>query len=662
MLQQLLAHYINSAHAANDRGEFKAAAGLCRQALQLVPDLPEAWFNLGIAQAGMGQRQDALASFEKVRIRVLDSADAQNSLGLRLTELGAYAEAEQCLRRSIELAPAYAFAHSNLGRLRERQKLFREAESCFRKAIELQPDLAAVHANLGGILSVLKDHAAAEAACRRAIELNAELPLAWVNLGDALYEMGRHEEAADCFRKGLALNPADDYLRGVAMHASMKICDWRSCNDDLPLLMRNIASGRKAANPFDVLGLTPDPALQHQAAQAWVRYEYPAQNGLGPAAVHGRHERIRIGYFSADFHDHATTFLMAGLFEQHDRAKFELIAFSFGPDKNDAMRKRVVAAFDQFVDVRARSDLEIARLARELEVDIAVDLKGFTQDARPGIFALRAAPIQVSYLGYPGTMGADYMDYLIADPVLIPTSSRAHYREKIVYLPNSYQVNDDKREIAAQAPTRAEAGLPATSVVFCCFNNSYKITPATFDGWMRILQQVDSSVLWLLDDNPAATRNLQREATARGIDAGRLVFAPRLPMAEHLARHALADLFLDTLPYNAHTTASDALWAGLPVLTCPGPAFASRVAASLLTAVGMPELIASNQDAYEALAVALAKQPERLRQLRQKLVHNRTSTALFNTPLFTRHIEQAYRTMVERQANGLPPEDFFVPA
>lgn len=662
MLQQLLAHYINSAHAANGRGEFKEAAGFCGQALQLVPDLPEAWFNLGIAQAGMGLRQDALASFERVRLRVQDSADAQNSLGLRLTELGAYAQAEQCLLRALALAPDYAFAHSNLGRLRERQKLFREAESCFRKAIALQPELAPLHANLGGILSVLKDHAAAEAACRRAIELDPALPLAWVNLGDALYEMGRHEEAAACFRQGLALNPSDDYLRGVAMHASMKICDWRDHASDLPVLLRNIESGRKAANPFDVLGLTADPALQLRAAQAWVRYEYPAQSGLGPMAKHAPHERLRIGYFSADFHDHATTFLMAGLFEQHDKAKFELIGFSYGPDKNDAMRKRVAAAFDRFIDVRARSDLEIAQLARELEVDIAVDLKGFTQDARPGIFALSAAPIQVSYLGYPGTMGADYMDYLLADPVLIPAESRPSYQEKVVRLPHSYQVNDNQRRIADSAPTRTQAGLPDQGVVFCCFNNSYKITPATFDGWMRILQQVNGSVLWLLDDNPAATRNLRRAAEARGIDAARLVFAPRLPMEEHLARHRLADLFLDTQPYNAHTTASDALWAGLPVLTCPGPAFASRVAASLLAALDLPELIASDQARYESLAVSLASEPERLQQVRQKLVRNRLTAPLFNTSLFARHIEQAYCAMMERQGRGLPPEDFDVPA
>ena len=324
------------------------------------------------------------------------------------------------------------------------------------------------------------------------------------------------------------------------------------------------------------------------------------------------------------------------------------------------MRKRVSAAFDQFIDVRNKSDKDIALLSRNLGIDVAVDLKGFTQDQRPGIFSYRAAPLQVNYLGYPGTMGAKYIDYLIADETLIPEASRQHYSEKIIHLPNSYQVNDRKRAIADKMFSREELGLPSTGFVFCCFNNSYKITPAIFDGWMRILKQVEGSVLWLLEVNSTAVRNLRHEAEARGINAARLIFAKRMPLAEHLARHRAADLFVDTLPYNAHTTASDALWAGLPVLTCMGEAFASRVAASLLNAIHLPELITTTQEQYEARAVELATHPERLQQIKQKLERNRLTTPLFDTKLFTRHIEAAFTRMYERYQAGLPPEHIHV--
>jgi predicted O-linked N-acetylglucosamine transferase (SPINDLY family) len=352
--------------------------------------------------------------------------------------------------------------------------------------------------------------------------------------------------------------------------------------------------------------------------------------------------------------------LAAGLFESHDRDKFEVYAFSFGTDTKDEMQIRLEAAFDKFIDVESKTDKEIAELSRQMQIDIAVDLAGFTSGSRTGIFALRAAPLQINYLGYPGTMGADYMDYLIADRQLIPEEAKAHYTERIVYLP-SFQANDSKRKISDRVFTREELGLPQSGFVFCCFNNSYKITPSTFDGWMRILKQVNGSVLWLSETNPFATDNLRKEAKARGVDAQRLVFARKIPLlAEHLARHRAAGLFIDTLPYNAHTTASDALWAGLPVLTCTGEALASRVAASLLTAIDLPELVTTTQEDYEALAVELATNPEQLQAIRQKLERNRLTAPLFDTKLFTRHIEDAYTQMVERYQADLAPDHIYV--
>jgi predicted O-linked N-acetylglucosamine transferase (SPINDLY family) len=351
---------------------------------------------------------------------------------------------------------------------------------------------------------------------------------------------------------------------------------------------------------------------------------------------------------------------MAGLFEQHDKGRFELFGFSFGPERSDGMRLRISRAFDKFMDVREMSDQDVARMSRDIGIDVAVDLKGLTQNCRPGIFALRSAPVQVGYLGFPGTMGADYIDYLVADRIVVPEDQLRYYSEKIAYLPHCYQVNDGQRTISGKAFTRAELGLPADAFVFCCFNSNYKITPEVFDAWARILGQVGGSVLWLLEDNPTAARNLRREARSRGIDGERLVFAPRMPNAEHLARHRAADLFLDTAPCNAHTTASDALWAGLPVLTLAGSAFHARVASSLLSCVGLPELVTSSAPAYEAMAVRLAREPEHLADLRSRLDRNRLQAPLFDTPRFARHIEEAYARMYERYRLGFAPETFYV--
>jgi len=382
---------------------------------------------------------------------------------------------------------------------------------------------------------------------------------------------------------------------------------------------------------------------------------------LGPIPKHPKREKIRIGYFSMDFKNHAVAMLTAGLFETHNRARFEVIAFSFGPDTKDEMRVRLEKAFDQFIDVQDKSDKEIAELARQMGIDIAIDLAGFTADSRTGIFAYRAAPVQVNYLGYPGTMGADYMDYLIADETLIPEESRQYYAEKIIYLP-CFQANDSKRMIADRVFTREELGLPHHSFVFCCFNNNYKFTPDTFVSWMRILKQTSDSVLFLYAENELVVTNLRREASQQGVDSHRLVFGKKLPAPDYLARYRAADLFLDTLPFNAGTTASDALWAGLPVLTCMGEAFASRMAASLLNAIDMPELITHTQQDYEALAIELATNPDRLKAIRQKLERQRLTTPLFDTELFTRHIEEAYTKMFERYQADLAPAHIYVRA
>jgi len=473
--------------------------------------------------------------------------------------------------------------------------------------------------------------------------------------------LGRLDEATESFGRALALKPDQDHLKGIYLHARMHLCDWRDFDVQCAELNADVANGRAATYPFQLLSCASTPAAQLMCARTFVVNKCPAFADPLWRGEHYGHARIRVAYLSADLRDHPVAYLIAGMFERHDRSRFETVAISFGDDKPSAIRDRLKGAFDRFVDANKMSDREVAKLMRELEVDIAVDLNGFTDGSRPDVFAYKPAPVQVNYLGYAGTLGQDYCDYIIADRFVIPEKSRADYAEKVVYLPESFMVNDIARKISARTPSRAEAGLPEEGFVFCCFNNAYKITPDVFEVWMRLLGQVEGSVLWLSAGNAHAPKNLCREAQARGIAADRLAFAPRVPLNEdHLARVRLADLFLDTLYYNAHTTAADALWAGVPVLTRPGATFASRVAGSLLNAVGLPELITASLADYEVLAVALARDPQRLAAVRQKLARNRDAGPLFDTGRFTRHIEAAYTTMWQRAERGERPQSFAV--
>ena len=471
----------------------------------------------------------------------------------------------------------------------------------------------------------------------------------------------RFVEALDSYERALKLNPNIPWLYGVWLHTKTQLCDWSDLDSQVADLGRKLKQGKRITLPFPTLALVDSPALHRQAAQIWLSANYPS-NPAPPPIERRRHDKIRIGYYSADFHAHATAYLTAGLFECHDRERFRLVAFSFGPDKQDEMR----IAFRPPLINSWMSALNPTRRSRSCPESWKSTLpwisKGFTKHGRAGIFSHRAAPIQLNYLGYPGTMGASFIDYIIADPIVIPSDSRHRYMEKIAYLPDSYQVNDRRRPIAARHFSRSEAGLPAEGFIFCCFNKAYKITPGTFSCWMRILKQVEGSILWLLEDTPTAAVNLRRESAARGVDPERLIFAPHMPAAEHLARHRAADLFVDTLPYNAHTTASDALWAGLPILTCIGDSFASRVCASLLRSVGLPELVTSEWEQYEAMAIELAMNPGRLSGIRDRLDRNRLTTPLFDTQAFTRHLENAFLQMYQRYQSGLNPEHIFVAA
>ncbi len=652
--------WINKGVALNELKRFDEALAHYDKALSLRPDYAEACSNKGLTLNELKRFDEALAHYDKALSLRPDYAEAWSNKGLALNELKRFDEALAHYDKALSLRPDYAEAWSNMGNTLKELKRYDEALAHYDKALSLKSDFVKAWSNKGIALNELKRFDEALAHYDKALSLQPDYAEAWFNIGGTLNELKRYDEAIAHFDRALELKPDIDWGNGVLLHAKMKICSWSDFQDSLEIFSKRVMENDRFVSPFTLLSLVDDALLHKKSSEIYVQSKYRFNTFLGSIPKLSANQKIRIGYFSADFHNHATGYLMAELFELHDKNKFELVGFSFGPIANDDMRQRLKKSFDHFIEVNNKSDMEIAQLSRALNIDIAIDLKGFTQDLRTGIFAHRVAPIQVNYLGYPGTMGADYMDYIIADKTIIPVESQSYYSEKVVYLPDTYQVNDRKRLISEKQFTRQELGLPKTGFVFCCFNNNYKILPSTFEGWMRILKSVDGSVLWLFKDNNWVVENLRKEAQKQGIDGQRLVFADRLPLSEHLARHRQADLFLDTLPYNAHTTTSDALWTGLPVLTQMGQSFASRVAASLLSAIGLPELITSTQEEYEALAIELAMNPKKLSDIQLKLVNNRLTAPLFDTPLFTRNLEAAYIEMMERYHADLEPEHIFI--
>ncbi len=629
-------------------GNFKSANLMLKRVLLNDISSSGPIFEIAINYAENGGVNEALEIFECLKIFIKNENQIPYNLGCLYAMRGNYENAYSNFYEALAISPKDIFSLVNCGSALHELKRFPEAISYFDIALSIEADYAQAWNNKGNTLRALKRYDEAIAHYDRALSLRPHDFEAWSNKGRTLNELKHYDQAIFHYEKALSLNPTIDWIYGELVHAKMKICSWLGLAQSLEDISKKVMANEKVAHPFMLLALNDYALLQKKSSQIYVQSQDPFNPVLGPILKRPESQKIRVGYFSADFKNHPVAFLIAELFEIHDRSQFEIFGFSFGPIVDDEMRQRLIKSFDQFVEVTTNSDVEVAKLSRDLNIDIAVDLTGFTQDARTGIFAHRAAPIQINYLGYPGTMGADYMDYIIADKTLISVESQSCYSEKVVYLPNSYQANDRKRLISDRQFSRQELGLPENGFVFCCFNNNFKILPATFEGWMRILKAVEGSILWLFQDNSWAVENLKKEAEKQGISGDRLVFAERLPLPEHLARHRQADLFLDTFPYNAHTTTSDALWSGLPVLTLMGKSFASRVAASLLNAIGLPELITSTQEEYEALAIELATNPQKLTDIKFNLARNRLTTPLFDTPLFTKNIEAAYIQMMER--------------
>ena len=608
------------------RGDSALADEFISRSIALEPGNPIAQYNRGNVLRELKRLDDALTSFDRALALMPTHVEGWTNRGTVLQELGRSAEALVSFDRALALSPQHLAAHFNRANALRHVKRTEDAIASYDRVLKLKPDYAEAHNGRGALLQELK----------------------------------RFPEALAAYEEAYRLNPNLDYVQGRRLHVKMAMCDWSNLETERASLDARAQETGSASEPFEFLCLSSSAEAQLRCARAFADDRFPIRS-----ASHGvwrARGKIRVGYVSGEFRQQATAYLTAGLFECHDRERFEICAMATGPNDFSPMRTRLEQAFDRFHDVSAKTDREIADLIRAEDIDILVNLNGYFGLERTAVFAQRPSPIQVNYLGFPGTMGVPFMDYIVADRIVLPEDQQQHFAEKVAYLPCTYQPNDRKRPRPSGAYTRKDCGLPENGVVFCCFNNTHKITPEIFDIWMRLLRNTPGSVLWVLEMNPAVTQNLRSEARKRGVEPERIVFGPVLKLADHMSRLRLADLFLDTLPHNAHTTASDALWCGVPVVTCLGSTFAGRVAASLLNAVSLGELVTQSPEAYEALALQLANNPQQLQSVKARLAANRDTAALFDTPCYTRLLESAYLTMWERHLSGEPPATFAVKA
>jgi protein O-GlcNAc transferase len=634
------------------------------RAIEAAPNYAEAHVNRGVVLRELTRHAEALASFERALALRPGSGEILYNRANSLESLGRFDEALRAYDNVLAADPNAGEAHNNRGCVLEKLGRFSEALASFEAMLALKPDRTDALYNRGNMLLKLARFTDAINSYDRVLAVEPERADAWNNRGNALLFLQRYDEAIDAFERTLRLDPENWTAFALLASCQLNVCNWQKASQlGEEAKIAALAGDWSRLDPLGALYYLDSPADHLNYSGYWLGHLVPEKpRPLPPRAV-ARSEKIRVAYLSSDFRNHPVARAIVRLIELHDRNRFECIGVSFGSVDTSDIRARIVAGFDQFHDVKSESDLAIAELMHRLGVDIAVSLNGHTMGTRPGILAYRPAPIQVTYLGYAGTVGADFIDYILADETVLPFDQEPFYREKIVHLPGCYHLCDETRHVSPRIPTRSELGLPEHGFVFCCSNQPGKLAAPMFDIWMRLLRSVDGSVLWLSPVNDTAKANLRREALARGISPDRVIFARREELVEdHLARHRQADLFLDTLPYNAHSTAIDALWAGLPVVTCPGRAFAGRVGASILRAAGLSELIASNLDEYESLARKLANDPPLLESIRRKLVENRSTCALFDVERSCRHIEAAYATMRDIHRRDEPARSFRIEA
>lgn len=663
--------YVNHGLALAQLGQTNKAEAAYRQALEREPELSDAWFNLGNLFRDTGATLDAVGAFDQAIVLTPDDFRPHFNLGQVHARRGVPLLAIACFERTLQLAPNHLDAHSELGLAFAMLGDHEAAEFQYRAVLKVNSVHIAALSNLGATLAARRRFEEADACYAHLVTLPDCPADSFSAYGEFLLRINMSDKGEQMVRRALTLDPN----HGLAMASLAMVLQWQCRWDELEILqprlvqlsLQEAREGRRSPIPPH-MGLSQylAPAQEKLIAESWSRFQTAEiktiHSGPGFSFPTRAREKIRLGYFSNDFNSQATAHLIVGLFEHHDRDRFEIYAYSFGQDDDSTWRRRIESASSHFVDVTLEGYAETAARMNRDEVDILLDFKGFTAESRPQVYALRPAPLQVNYLGFPGTIGADYMDYIIADEIVIPPDERQHYTEQVIYLPESYQANDDQQEIGDWPSNRIEAGLPEHGVVFSCFNETYKIDRTIFDVWMRILKRVPNSVLWLRDHSSQLRDSLKGQAEAAGVARDRILFAKLLPKEQHLARCGLADLFLDSYALTAHTTATDSLWAGVPMVTCPRNTFATRVGKSLLENLDLPELVVENLEQYEAMAVQLAMSPGELAQLRERLAANLRTAPLFNTERLTVHLEAAFSGMWERYQAGQNPDSFTVRA
>ena len=636
---------------------YKKARELLEQVVLIKPNFADAYNNIGICLEKLNDLDGAIKNYNLAINNRPNFAEAHNNIGVVFQKLRNFDQAIFQYKKAISYKNLYLDAYINLANLFKETKQFEEAIKNYDFAINLNPNLAEVYNNKGNALKEIRKFEEAIKNYDLAINLNPNFAEAYFNTATTLQDIKNFEKAVLYFEKALLLDKEIPFCKGYLLHAKMICCNWSGLNELYKEIYNDVEKNRYSATPFGYQAICDDESNLQKCAQLYSNKRFPEiKNNLFSKKV-SKNKKIKIGYLCGEFREQATSILMTEVWEKHNKEDFEIIAFDSGWDDKSLRRNRIINAFDKFIDISKVSDLDAAKIIYKEQIDILINLNGFFGTGRPVVFSYRPAGIQINYLGFPGTIGSNYIDYILCDQTVVPLESKKFYNEKIIYLPDSYQANDTKRNISDKKFLREELSLPNESFVFCCFNNNYKITPNMFDVWARLLKKIDNSVLWLIEGNPEATENLKKEAKIRNIDASRLIFAKRMKLEDHLARHKNADLFLDTLPYNAHTTASDSLWAGLPVLTCLGKAFPGRVAASLLRSLDLPELITYSENEYISKAEELALNPEKLTVIKNKLDINKFSQPLFNTELFCRSLESAFKVIFEKHSLGLETED-----
>ena len=637
------------------REDFINAQECFKQAVRIEPNNAAYNSNYANTLQDTWKIEESIPFYQKAIELKPDFVDAHFNLGNSFRKLQRFPEALKCYEQAKRINPQYVKCYINTAVVYEAMKQIDRAIAEIFEALKFAPQSFELLSYLAVMYSIKKEYEPSMNYFRKAFETGQADDKFFLNYGTVCIELNQPAEAAKAFLKSAELNPGKNAVLGRALHQKMLIADWSGIKEINDEIVRRLPLKEDVADPFGYMGYSDSESDLQIAGFLYLNRKFPTLPKDFTTKKYPRHKRIKIAYVSGEFREHANGSLMTGLIECHDKEKFEVIGLDNGESDEGNLRRRLTAAFDEFIDIRPIGDFDLMQQLKAKEVDILFNLNGFFGAHRTGIFSNRSAPIQINFLGCPGTMGIDYMDYLIADNVVIPKTSYQFYNEKIISLPHSYQINDSKRPELKRTITRQECGLPEGAFVFCCFNNIYKITPETFKRWMRVLKRVPNSVMWFYYNFPEGPENLKREAQALGVDASRLIFSPYIKMADHIERNVLADLFLDSLPYNAHTTASDALWANVPVLTLQGKSFAGRVAASLLHAVEMPELITYTEQEFEDRAVDIATHPEKLAALKVKLAKNRLTTPLFNTKLYTKHFESALIEAYERYQSDLPP-------